>query len=94
MPKLTEAQTASSTAFLNVIKQERRAEFLFEGQRWFDLVRWGDFVTTMSAFFSESDEGNGRYVKYVTSNRAIFAIPQSEIDRYDNSAIMPQNPDY
>lgn len=94
LPKLTEAQTASRIAFLNVIKQERRAEFLFEGQRWFDLVRWGDFVTTMSVFFKESDEGNGRYVKYVTNSRAIFAIPQAEIDRYDNPTIMPQNPDY
>lgn len=94
LPALTAAQTANSTVFLNVIKQERRAEFMFEGQRWFDLVRWGDFVSTMTAFFNESDEGAGRYVKYVTQNRAIFAIPQSEIDRYYNTAIMPQNPDY
>lgn len=94
LPELTGSQTASKEAFLKVIKQERRAEFLFEGQRWFDLVRWGDFVSTMSAFFSQSDEGAGRYVKYVTNDRAIFAIPQSEIDRYDDSAIMPQNHGY
>lgn len=94
LPALTAAQTATAAAFLNVIKQERRAEFMYEGQRWFDLVRWGDFVTTMKAFFSETDEGDGRYVRYVTQNRAIFAIPQSEIDHYDNKTIMPQNPDY
>jgi tetratricopeptide (TPR) repeat protein len=94
LPALTAAQTATADALLRVIKQERRAEFMFEGQRWFDLVRWGDFVTTMKAFFEETDEGDGRYVKYVTQSRAIFAIPQSEIDRYDNKEIMPQNPDY
>ncbi len=93
LPELTGTQTASKEAFLKVIKQERRAEFLFEGQRWFDLVRWGDFVSTMSAFFSQSDEGAGRYVKYVTNDRAIFAIPQSEIDRYDDSAIIHRTMD-
>ena len=32
------------------IEQERRVELCFEGQRWYDLIRWGKDVTTMQAF--------------------------------------------
>ncbi|MFV0378871.1 MAG: RagB/SusD family nutrient uptake outer membrane protein [Mangrovibacterium sp.] len=91
---LTAAQTASESSFLEAIKLERRSEFMFEGLRWFDLVRWGDFVSVMSNFLDDADEGNGRYSSNVKSFRAIFAIPQTEMDRYDNPLVMWQNPEY
>lgn len=91
---LTSDQTSSQSDFLKAIKHERRIEFMFEGSRWFDLVRWNDFISVMKAFFTESDENNGMYVNNVTSNRAIFAIPQEELDRYHNTSIMWQNPEY
>lgn len=94
LPALSEAQTASKDAFLSAIKRERRSEFMFEGTRWFDLVRWGDMVSTYKAFFAQSDEGNGRYVSNVNENRAIFAIPQDEMNTYDNTDILWQNPGY
>ncbi len=94
LTNLTSLQTASAASFLTAIKQERRAEFMFEGLRWFDLVRWGDFVTVMKNFLDEPDEGNGRYSANVQSFRAIFAIPQTEMDRYDNTSVMWQNPGY
>lgn len=94
LDELTSLQTASATSFLAAIKQERRAEFMFEGLRWFDLVRWGDFIPVMSSFFDQSDEGNGRYSNNVQASRAIFAIPQSEMDRYDDTSVMWQNPEY
>jgi tetratricopeptide (TPR) repeat protein len=94
LDELTSLQTASATSFLAAIKQERRAEFMFEGLRWFDLVRWGDFIPVMSSFFQQSDEGNGRYANNVQASRAIFAIPQSEMDRYDDTSVMWQNPGY
>jgi len=91
---LTSAQTASAESFLTAIKQERRVEFMFEGLRWFDLVRWGDFISVMSNFFDQTDEGNGRYSSNVQSFRAIFAVPQGEMDRYDDTSVMWQNPEY
>jgi tetratricopeptide (TPR) repeat protein len=94
LANLTSAQTATKDTFLKAIKHERRVEFMYEGVRWFDLVRWGDFIDTFKKFFAESDEGNGRYVTYIQSFRSIFAIPQTEIDRYDNSKVMWQNPNY
>ncbi len=91
---LTSLQTASAASFLTAIKAERRSEFMFEGLRWFDLVRWGDFVTVMKNFLDDSDEGNGRYSSNVQSFRSIFAIPQTEMDRYDNTSVMWQNEGY
>jgi len=94
LANLTSLQTANAASFLTAIKQERRVEFMYEGLRWFDLVRWGDFVPVMTNFLNESDEGNGRYSKNVQSFRAIFAIPQAEMDRYDNTSVMWQNEGY
>lgn len=36
------SQTISTTATLDVLKQEKQFELWFEGSRWADLVRWGD----------------------------------------------------
>lgn len=35
--------------FLNAVKTERRKEMVFEGQRWFDLIRWGDVNKALGA---------------------------------------------
>ncbi len=94
LANLTSAQTATAATLLTAIKHERRAEFMFEGLRWFDLVRWNDFVSIMQTFLNASDEGNGRYSNNVQSFRSVFAIPQTEIDRYDNTGVMWQNEGY
>lgn len=94
LANLTAEQTATKSAFLTAIKQERRIEFLWEGLRWFDLIRWGDWESTFKAFFAYSDAGNGRYIDNVKSYRSIFAIPQAEMDRYDNKSVMWQNDGY
>jgi tetratricopeptide (TPR) repeat protein len=91
---LTAEQTASKDAFLKVIKHERRIEFAYEGLRWVDLVRWGDMVSVMKAFFADADEGNGIFSKNVAEYRQIFPIPQEEITRYANTDKMWQNPNY
>lgn len=94
LPELTAEQTASKEAFLNVIKHERRVEFMWEGQRWFDLVRWGDMVDVMKNFFKDKDNGNGRFVNNVASYRTIFAIPQAEMERYGDTSVLWQNEGY
>jgi hypothetical protein len=47
------------------IKKERRVELAYEGDRWFDLVRWGDAVSIM----------NG-----ANSNYILFPIPENEVE--------------
>jgi len=48
VPKL--ALTLSPTQTSEAIKLERRLELCFEGHRWPDLVRWGDYLKVMTAF--------------------------------------------
>ncbi|GJM64126.1 RagB/SusD family nutrient uptake outer membrane protein [Persicobacter diffluens] len=64
---------------------ERRKEFLYENQRWFDLIRTGDLEMTISNFMR--DEGlnyNSRFL--------LLPIPQREIDT--SRGMLKQNPGY
>ena len=71
---LTQAETRL------LIESERRSEFAFEGQRWFDLVRTGRYMTVMNA------KG------YATKEfHKLFPIPQRETDL---NKVLIQNPGY
>jgi hypothetical protein len=73
---------ASGADLLSAIKHERRVELALEGQRFFDLVRWGD------AYDKLKDTGYG----FKTEKNELFPIPQTEIDITGGSLI--QNPNY
>ena len=71
--------TASTTEEIRAaIADERRLEFAFEGQRWFDLVRTG----TVSEEMGET----------VNSNYYLFPIPDSEV--LSSFGEITQNPGY
>ena len=74
------ATTAATYAdLLTAIEAERRVEFAFEGQRWFDLVRTGRAIDVLPT---------------VTSiNQTLFPIPLSEMLTNTNTG-MYQNPGY
>ncbi len=61
-------------ALRDSIRVERRREFVLEGQRWFDLQRYGTLDSAMRAKQAEM----GYAVIGVPSN--YFPIPQSELD--------------
>lgn len=61
------------------IKQERRVEFALEGQRFFDLVRWGDAVTVLGS------------LGYQPKNE-YYPLPQGVVDR--SGGVLKQNPNY
>jgi hypothetical protein len=68
-------------AFLKAIQHERLLEFVQEGHRWFDLVRWGtlhDAVAPIKPGFSHRNY--------------LFPIPQTQHDL--NLEGLPQNPGY
>jgi hypothetical protein len=75
----------SKSQFKDAILQERRLEFCFEGQRWFDLVRTGRLVDAVKA--ENSFERNATIQTFHT----LFPIPQREIDA--NKALI-QNKGY
>lgn len=55
-------------AMRNIIKQERRVEFGVEGERFFDLVRWGDALTVLGPLG-------------YTNKCRFYPIPQPAIDK-------------
>ncbi|MCU7693755.1 RagB/SusD family nutrient uptake outer membrane protein [Haoranjiania flava] len=81
LPKITfQNQLQMRTA----IKYERRIEFAMEGERFFDLVRWGDAVTVLGP------------LGYTHRNRYL-PLPQPIIDQSDKVNgvhVLKQNPEY
>jgi hypothetical protein len=63
----------------DAIKKERRSEFGLEGERFFDLVRWGDAVTVLGP------------LGYQNKCR-FYPIPQPAIDR--SGGVLVQNPEW
>lgn len=80
------AGVGSITANAANIKLERRREFLGEGMRFWDLVRWGDadLLTENLPEYSS--------VRTWTANKKYLPIPQSEIDRTEGEFKLVQNP--
>lgn len=71
---------ANTIAQLQIaIEKERRVEFAFEGQRWFDLVRTGRAIAVLPNLNN--------------NNQTLFPIPSSEIQTNTNPGMI-QNPGY
>jgi len=79
----------SQAAFRDTVRLERRREFIFEGQRWFDLSRWGVLDAAIRAKTTELQTiaPGETTVHGVKSN--LMPIPQSELDVNPN---LTQNP--
>jgi len=65
------------------IREERKKEFVQEGQRWFDLVRWGTLVTEVKKVTAKNS---------VSERNNLYPIPQSE--RNIDPIGLPQNDGY
>ncbi|MGQ7946567.1 RagB/SusD family nutrient uptake outer membrane protein [Flavobacterium sp. WC2509] len=65
------------------IREERKKEFVQEGQRWFDLVRWGVLVSEVKKVTAKNT---------VSERNNLYPIPQSE--RNLDPVGLPQNPGY
>lgn len=89
---LTATTVADQGAFREALRRERRHEFAFEGLRWRDMIRWGIAENVMNSYFQGEKEGNGRYS--MKAYQTLFAIPFEAISRYNDDAVMWQNPGY
>jgi len=70
----------SQSDFRDSVYQERRLEFVQEGQRWFDLARTGRVVSAIGKVAAK---------KAVSTKNSLFPIPQAEINVNPN---VTQNP--
>jgi hypothetical protein len=69
----------SQSQMRTAIKNERRWEFALEGYRFYDLVRWGDAVSTLSSLG-------------YTNRCRFYPLPQKAIDLSGN--VLKQNPEW
>lgn len=83
---------------LKAIQFERRLELAMEGQRFFDLVRWGIAAPTINAYIAR--EKAARPLKlnavFTAGKNEYMPIPQGEIDNMnsDGTVRLTQNPGY
>jgi len=68
------------------LEKERRVEFLYEGHRWFDLVRTGRILVVLNKYFADSG-----FSYSVEDYESLMPIPQREIDI---NPALEQNPGY
>lgn len=76
----------NKTEFRSFVLEERRRELALEGNRRWDLIRWGIYLPVMNAI--DIDENN--VVKRRESRSLLLPIPVAEIDA--NEAISENNP--
>jgi starch-binding outer membrane protein, SusD/RagB family len=95
--------------FEQALSNERRFEFAFENQRFYDLVRFNSTLTTIKAEQTIKDHMAKEFVRHyalynpvvplnvlqsnVTTNKLLLPIPQREIDT-NTQLVIAQNPGY
>lgn len=76
------------------IEKERRIELCFEGQRWYDLIRWGKAISTMQAFktaYTANDPLNAQIDIVGKEYKLLYPIPTRELQL---NTQLTQNPGY
>ena len=92
----TLADIATPTAFTDKLLLERRLEFAFENERWFDLVRTGRLLTELAKEERGYNPNTLTALNFTLQPKAhynLFPIPQRQIDVYP-VGVLAQNPGY
>ena len=90
LPNLDPAKVSSEQGMLDAILNERRLELALEGQRLFDLIRFGKLLEVMNSIDSR-DEGRIRQARPFVEDHRLMPIPQTALDKNAN---LVQNPGY
>ena len=88
---LAAEETSSKDSFLQAIVKERRHEFAFENQRWFDLLRWGIAEDVMNSFLADMEVNVPHEMK---SYQNLYPIPAEQIEIIGDETVLSQNPGY
>lgn len=92
LPALTLATLSSKATFRNEVDRQRRLELAFEGERWFDLLRYARHnqaeagahaITALTIIQQQRGTADANYL--------LFPIPQAEVN---NNAKTQQNPGF
>lgn len=110
LPNYTLTSLSSVALFEQALSTERRIEFAFENQRWFDLVRFNTTLTTVTAEQSikdhYADEYNSHYRLYLPPTPTLaelqgyitkdkLLLPIPQREIDNNTQlVIPQNPGY
>lgn len=90
----TRAGLASKPVSLDAIKLERRHELAFEGVRWFDLLRWHEEESALTAVKNFTVKNIGIEEPYTgiyrSETNGFLPIPESEI--LLSEGVLEQNP--
>lgn len=80
--KVGEYQTFPSQDYARkAVRMERRLELAMEGQRWFDLVRWGVVVDTMNAYFKSEQQFESYYGDAsMSQDEILWPVPYEEVN--------------
>ncbi len=86
---------ASKETALEALRTERRLEMAHEGERFFDLVRWGIAAEVINAYINKEKQFRSHLqnAKFVKGVHEYFPIPQAVIDLCGEE-VMKQNPGY
>ena len=86
---------------LNAIRMERRLELAMEGQRFFDLVRYGTADVELNAYATYEHQIKNCYIfdnvrTFTKGKSELFPIPQNQIDILNGGGTinLKQNPGY
>jgi tetratricopeptide (TPR) repeat protein len=81
--KLAPITAVSSSDVALAVLNERRLELAFEGERWYDLLRFGAQYTI--DVMNAEEDGNGVNLGYqVDAHRLLYPIPQNDRDNNPN----------
>jgi starch-binding outer membrane protein, SusD/RagB family len=95
------ASGLSQVAMRDIIHHERRVELAFEGHRFYDLVRWGEYVNHTITGGSRAGqvipvlkgfEGMQRADNFVKGKHEVLPVPITQIDL--SKGLLKQNPGY
>lgn len=87
---LAASKTGSEELVLDAILNERRLELALEGQRLFDLIRFGKLMEVMNDI-NKRDERRLQQARPFVADHRLMPIPQTALDQNAN---LVQNPGY
>jgi hypothetical protein len=90
LANLASTASTSSESMLSAVLHERRLELAFEGQRWFDLVRFDKLVDVMNGL-NKRDSGRIPQRRAFSATSELLPVPQAALDINTN---LVQNPGY
>lgn len=90
LPALDNGKVSTPEAMLDAILNERRLELALEGQRLFDLIRFGKLMDVMNSINRRDPNRLPQSRPFVEDHR-LMPIPQTALDKNSN---LKQNPGY